>query len=157
MARGSGSASGNGMQSSAAVKRILKEVAELAAESERPGALFTAAPLESDLFEMHFTVRGPPETAFEGGLYHGRILLPPEYPLKVRDGGGPMSLSRCWNVWTSCSVCLLFNRMCSLSSIYTGAELTLTLFYFFCSLPRLLLLGAPSLLMMEPFGCITGA
>lgn len=72
------------MQSSAAVKRILKEVAELAAEGARPGALFTAAPLETDLFEMHFTVRGPPETAFEGGLYHGRILLPPEYPLKVR-------------------------------------------------------------------------
>lgn len=83
MARGSGSASGNGMQSSAAVKRILKEVAELAVEGNRPGALFTAAPLETDLFEMHFTVRGPPETAFEGGLYHGRILLPPEYPLKV--------------------------------------------------------------------------
>lgn len=77
------------MQSSAAVKRILKEVAELAVEGDRPGALFTAAPLETDLFEMHFTVRGPPETAFEGGLYHGRILLPPEYPLKVwRRGVG---------------------------------------------------------------------
>ncbi|GAB0490766.1 hypothetical protein MMPV_002004 [Pyropia vietnamensis] len=85
MAPGSGSASGNGMQSSAAVKRILKEVAELAVEGDRPGALFTAAPLETDLFEMHFTVRGPPETAFEGGLYHGRILLPPEYPLKAPE------------------------------------------------------------------------
>ncbi|KAK1865989.1 hypothetical protein I4F81_008510 [Pyropia yezoensis] len=85
MARGSGSATGNGMQSSAAVKRILKEVAELAVEGARPGALFTAAPLETDLFEMHFTVRGPPETAFEGGLYHGRILLPPEYPLKAPE------------------------------------------------------------------------
>lgn len=98
MAPGSGSASGNGMQSSAAVKRILKEVAELAVEGNRPGALFTAAPLETDLFEMHFTVRGPPETAFEGGLYHGRILLPPEYPLKVWRwgvGGGRGGLSRC--------------------------------------------------------------
>lgn len=44
-----------------------------------------AAPLETDLFEWHFTVRGPPDTAFEGGVYHGRILLPPEYPLKAPE------------------------------------------------------------------------
>ncbi|KAL3921303.1 MAG: hypothetical protein SGPRY_004952, partial [Prymnesium sp.] len=30
----------------------------------------------------HFTIRGPPSTAFEGGRYHGRITLPPEYPFK---------------------------------------------------------------------------
>ena len=30
----------------------------------------------------HFTIRGPPDTDFEGGIYHGRISLPPEYPLK---------------------------------------------------------------------------
>ncbi|KAG0354864.1 hypothetical protein BGZ54_001445 [Gamsiella multidivaricata] len=34
----------------------------------------------TDIFEWHFTIRGPEETDFEGGLYHGRILLPNNYP-----------------------------------------------------------------------------
>mmetsp|Transcript_12349 Transcript_12349/g.22315 ORF Transcript_12349/g.22315 Transcript_12349/m.22315 type:complete len:316 (+) Transcript_12349:47-994(+) len=79
---------GNGSRQSAAVKRILLEVQELHREQESVDSksaesrLFYAAPLENDLFEWHFTVRGPPDTCFEGGLYHGRILLPSEYPLK---------------------------------------------------------------------------
>ncbi|POR33963.1 Ubiquitin-conjugating enzyme E2 J1 [Tolypocladium paradoxum] len=40
------------------------------------------APLESDLFEWHFTLRGPPNSAYGQGLYHGRIVLPPTYPLR---------------------------------------------------------------------------
>lgn len=62
------------------LKRILRESAELASH---PSADFTAAPLESDLYEWHFTLRGPPApSAFDNGLYHGRIILPPAYPLK---------------------------------------------------------------------------
>ena len=30
----------------------------------------------------HFTIRGAEDTEFAGGIYHGRILLPPEYPFK---------------------------------------------------------------------------
>jgi ubiquitin-conjugating enzyme E2 J1 len=30
----------------------------------------------------HFTIRGADGTDFEGGVYHGRILLPPDYPFK---------------------------------------------------------------------------
>lgn len=37
---------------------------------------------KENLFEWHFAIRGPPDTEFEGGVYHGRILLPPEYPFK---------------------------------------------------------------------------
>jgi ubiquitin-conjugating enzyme E2 J1 len=33
-------------------------------------------------FLRHFTIRGAEGTDFEGGIYHGRILLPPEYPFK---------------------------------------------------------------------------
>lgn len=32
------------------------------------------------MFEWHFTIRGAPDTPYEGGVYHGRILLPPSYP-----------------------------------------------------------------------------
>ena len=37
---------------------------------------------QENIFEWHFTVRGPDDTPFAGGIYHGRILLPPEYPFK---------------------------------------------------------------------------
>ena len=30
----------------------------------------------------HFTIRGAEGTDFEGGVYHGRILLPTDYPFK---------------------------------------------------------------------------
>jgi len=37
---------------------------------------------KDNIFEWHFTIRGPVGTPFEGGIYHGRILLPAEYPFK---------------------------------------------------------------------------
>lgn len=37
---------------------------------------------QDNLFEWHFTLRGPPDTDFAGGIYHGRIVLPNEYPMK---------------------------------------------------------------------------
>ncbi|KAM0435059.1 hypothetical protein ACHAPT_003148 [Fusarium lateritium] len=61
------------------IRRILKEAAEL---SSSPSADYTAEPLESDLFEWHFTLRGPPNSVYSNGVYHGRIVLPPTYPLR---------------------------------------------------------------------------
>jgi ubiquitin-conjugating enzyme E2 J1 len=34
------------------------------------------------MFTWHFTIRGPDDSEFEGGLYHGVIKLPTAYPLK---------------------------------------------------------------------------
>ena len=61
------------------VKRILADVREL---QRHPSSRYAAAPLEDNMFEWHFTIRGPKGSDFEGGIYHGRILLPPEYPFK---------------------------------------------------------------------------
>nr|CAD7260163.1 unnamed protein product [Timema shepardi] len=63
---------------SPAVKRLMREACELKDPTEE----YWARPLEDNLFEWHFTVQGPPETDFNGGIYHGRILLPTEYPMK---------------------------------------------------------------------------
>jgi hypothetical protein len=61
------------------VKRILQEVKEMQkAESSE----FIAEPLEDNIFEWHFAIRGPADTEFEGGIYSGRIVLPAEYPFK---------------------------------------------------------------------------
>ena len=62
-----------------AIKRIMAEVREM---KKNPSYRYHARPLEDNMFEWHFTIRGPVGSDFEGGIYHGRILLPPEYPLK---------------------------------------------------------------------------
>ncbi|GES96492.1 ubiquitin-conjugating enzyme E2 J1 [Rhizophagus clarus] len=64
---------------SPAVKRLLQEARELQQDKCND---YTAQPLEDNLFEWHFVIRGPDGTEFEGGRYHGRILLPSEYPFK---------------------------------------------------------------------------
>ncbi|CUS15508.1 unnamed protein product [Tuber aestivum] len=61
------------------IKRILREAEEL---SKNPAEDYHAAPLDENLFEWHFTLRGPPGTPYAEGIYHGRITLPPDYPLR---------------------------------------------------------------------------
>jgi len=66
---------------SPAVKRLMREAAEMSS----PTSDYFAAPLDDNLFEWHFTVRGPEDTEFQGGIYHGRIIVPAEYPMKPPD------------------------------------------------------------------------
>ncbi|KAF4551308.1 Ubiquitin-conjugating enzyme-like protein 10 [Elsinoe fawcettii] len=61
------------------IKRILQESKEI---TLHPSPDFAAHPIETNLFEWHFTLRGPPSSPYTGGLYHGRIVLPPSYPLR---------------------------------------------------------------------------
>nr|UPX44656.1 ubiquitin-conjugating enzyme E2-like [Rhododendron delavayi] len=61
------------------VKRILQEVKEM---QSNPSDDFMSLPLEENIFEWQFAIRGPCDTEFEGGIYHGRIQLPAEYPFK---------------------------------------------------------------------------
>lgn len=37
-------------------------------------------PLGKNLLQWHFSVMGPPNSEYEGGIYHGRVLLPKDYP-----------------------------------------------------------------------------
>ncbi|KAJ9699777.1 hypothetical protein PVL29_005579 [Vitis rotundifolia] len=61
------------------VKRILQEVKEM---QSNPSDDFMSLPLEENIFEWQFAIRGPSDTEFEGGIYHGRIQLPAEYPFQ---------------------------------------------------------------------------
>ncbi len=47
-----------------------------------PVPYVTAHPLPSNILEWHYVVRGPDGTAYEGGLYHGKLSFPPEFPFK---------------------------------------------------------------------------
>ncbi|RLN37879.1 hypothetical protein BBI17_008701, partial [Phytophthora kernoviae] len=62
-----------------AIKRIQGDVREM---MTNPSDQYSAAPLETNMFDWHFTLRGPRDTEFEEGIYHGRIILPSDYPFK---------------------------------------------------------------------------
>lgn len=48
---------------------------------QNPHALpFTVHPLEDNFLEWHFTLAGPIESDYTGGLYHGRLQFPADYP-----------------------------------------------------------------------------
>ncbi|KAJ6021086.1 Ubiquitin-conjugating enzyme [Penicillium herquei] len=65
---------------SPSTKRLLKESTDL---HKNPSPYFTASPIDdTNLHDWHFTLTGPPSTAYSSGLYHGRITFPPTYPLR---------------------------------------------------------------------------
>ena len=41
-----------------------------------------AEPLPSNILEWHYVVRGPENSLYEGGFYHGKLLFPAEFPFK---------------------------------------------------------------------------
>ncbi|KAL0236370.1 hypothetical protein GEMRC1_002952 [Eukaryota sp. GEM-RC1] len=68
--------------SNLSVRRIIKEAKDLA---QNPPDGVIAGPIEDDLFVWHFTLTGPEDTDFEGGIYHGKIIIPSTYPMKPPD------------------------------------------------------------------------
>ncbi|KAI9188762.1 hypothetical protein H9P43_000184 [Blastocladiella emersonii ATCC 22665] len=58
-------------------RRIMREIAEL--EREGSDRYKVTLPGEN-IFELHFTIRGPADTPFADGLYHGILVLPSQYP-----------------------------------------------------------------------------
>lgn len=82
----------NGPSSVLSRKRLLSEFQEiksLGLSLEKPfnqsksECGIRLSPLKKSLHEWHFSFLGPDDSAFSGGCYHGRILLPPDYPRKA--------------------------------------------------------------------------
>ncbi|KZZ95638.1 Ubiquitin-conjugating enzyme/RWD-like protein [Ascosphaera apis ARSEF 7405] len=66
-----------------AARRLMREAQELSSTSPSASPDFTAQPVsDSNLYEWHFTIAGPPSTPYASGTYHGRITLPAQYPLR---------------------------------------------------------------------------
>lgn len=38
---------------------------------------------DGDASQVHFSVKGPEGTPFQGGIYHGKIILPPDFPFRA--------------------------------------------------------------------------
>jgi ubiquitin-protein ligase len=61
------------------MKRLRIEKVNLEKE---PVPLALASPLEDNVLEWRFLIKGTPGTEYEGGYYHGKLLFPPQYPMK---------------------------------------------------------------------------
>ena len=70
------------MNNISAVQRLANEYRNL---KRNPNPDFVAAPLADDMLTWHFTIKGPKDTPFEGGIYHGKIMFPQSYPFKPPD------------------------------------------------------------------------
>ncbi|KAF9435717.1 Ubiquitin-conjugating enzyme E2 6 [Entomortierella beljakovae] len=62
-----------------AYKRLTKEYINI---QKSPPAYLFARPLESNILEWHYVLKGPPETPYFGGEYHGKLVFPSDYPFK---------------------------------------------------------------------------
>uniref|UniRef100_A0A1A9WNS6 Ubiquitin-conjugating enzyme E2 J2 n=1 Tax=Glossina brevipalpis TaxID=37001 RepID=A0A1A9WNS6_9MUSC len=47
-----------------------------------PLPYITAEPLPNNILEWHYVVKGPEDSAYFGGYYHGTLLFPREFPFK---------------------------------------------------------------------------
>jgi hypothetical protein len=52
-------------------------------ESNTNDAGIRLGPVSRSMLEWHFSFMGPPGTDYEGGVYHGRVLLHNDYPLRA--------------------------------------------------------------------------
>ena len=69
------------MGSDICVRRLRKELKDLK-KSPMDQPKITVAPNESNILEMHYVIEGSPDTPYDGGIYHGKLIFPREYPLK---------------------------------------------------------------------------
>lgn len=53
-------------------KRLIKD----------PVPYIVAEPLPSNILEWHYVVTGPPDSPYQGGFYHGKLVFPAEFPFK---------------------------------------------------------------------------
>ncbi|KAJ7691966.1 ubiquitin-conjugating enzyme/RWD-like protein [Mycena rosella] len=67
------------MASKAAYKRLTKEYVTMQKE---PPPFVWAAPDEKNILTWNFLIRGPADSPFAGGEYHGVLQFPSEYPFK---------------------------------------------------------------------------
>jgi ubiquitin-conjugating enzyme E2 J2 len=67
------------MASKAAHKRLSKEYILMQRE---PPPFVWACPDEKNILTWNYLIRGPPDSPFAGGEYHGVLLFPAEYPFK---------------------------------------------------------------------------
>lgn len=66
-------------RNSSAVARLKQDYIRLKRD---PVPYIVAEPLPSNLLEWHYVVKGPEDSSYKAGLYHGKLVFPSEFPFK---------------------------------------------------------------------------
>jgi ubiquitin-conjugating enzyme E2 J2 len=112
------------MASDLCTRRLTKELSALRKDPIRSPKI-TVAPNEANILEMHYVIEGSKKTPYEGGIYHGKIIFPKDYPLKPPS---VMMVTPSGRFQPSRRLCLsmsdfhpeTWNPMWSVSTILTG-------------------------------------
>jgi len=67
------------MVNSTALSRLRQDYLRLKRD---PVPYIVAEPLPNNILEWHYIVRGPESSVYAGGLYHGKLKFPAEFPFK---------------------------------------------------------------------------
>ncbi|CAD6567181.1 MAG: Ubiquitin-conjugating enzyme E2 6 [Tremellales sp. Tagirdzhanova-0007] len=70
------------MATKVAQRRLHKEYLVM---QKSPPPFIWACPEEKNILDWHFIIRGPPDSLYAGGEYHGLIWFPSDYPFKPPD------------------------------------------------------------------------
>ncbi len=62
------------------VTRLQKEYKQLSTSTSVTN--FVAVPDSKNIFEWHYCIYGLEDSPYAGGYYHGKLIFPPEYPMK---------------------------------------------------------------------------
>ncbi|PAV61620.1 hypothetical protein WR25_00650 [Diploscapter pachys] len=62
-----------------AIRRLKRDLEKL---QEEPIDGITAMALDTNILEWHYVICGTADTPYEGGLYHGKLVFPPDFPWK---------------------------------------------------------------------------
>jgi ubiquitin-conjugating enzyme E2 J2 len=112
------------MASDLCTRRLTKELSALSKDPIKSPKI-TVAPNEANILEMHYVIEGSPKTPYDGGIYHGKLIFPKDYPLKPPS---VMMLTPSGRFQPNRRLCLSmsdfhpesWNPMWSISTILTG-------------------------------------
>jgi len=65
---------------STALSRLRQDYLRL---KKDPVPYIVAEPMPNNILEWHYLVRGPENSPYEGGIYHGKLKFPPEFPFRA--------------------------------------------------------------------------
>ena len=105
-------------------RRLAKELKTLKKDPIKSPKI-TVAPNEANILEMHYVIEGSEKSPYEGGIYHGKLVFPKDYPMKPPS---VMMLTPSGRFQPNRRLCLSmsdfhpesWNPMWSLSTILTG-------------------------------------
>lgn len=121
------------MASPLAARRLRKEYLNL---RKTPVENIEAVPLETNILDWYYVIKGVDDSPYSGGYYYGKLRFPPEYPLKppsvfMYTPNGRFATNRRLCLSMSDFHPESWNPMWSVSSILTGLHSFMVRFCYF--------------------------